>query len=163
MQISCHAQQIFQCAPQAVFDLMVDPLRFPATFVGYGPIPAIRSITLESPLAVGAVRRIHNSDGTTLTEHVTMLDPPTRHAYVLSGFRAPFAWLVRKGEAHWSVNAEASECSVRWTYTFTLITVLVYPLATLLLGLFMQRAMQRCLENMARVLANSASDSAETK
>ncbi len=155
MQIECHAEKIFPSDTQAAFDLIVDAQRFPGTFVGYGLIPSIRAIVLETPLAVGAIRRIHNSDGSVLTEHVTVLDAPTRHAYVLSDFRAPFAWLVNKGEADWRVSAADSGCNVRWSYTFTLTSIWIYPLATLLLRVFMQRAMQRCLDNMANLLANA--------
>ena len=158
MQIECHAEKIFPSDAPAVFDLIVDSQRFPGTFVGYGLIPSIRAIVLETPLAVGAIRRIHNSDGSVLTEHVTVLDAPTRHAYVLSGFRAPLAWLVNKGEADWLVSTAESVCMVRWSYTFTLTSRWIYPLATLLLQFFMQRAMQRCLDNMANLLAGSAAN-----
>ena len=158
MQIECHAEKIFPSDAPAVFDLIVDSQRFPGTFVGYGLIPSIRAIVLETPLAVGAIRRIHNSDGSVLTEHVTVLDAPTRHAYVLSGFRAPLAWLVNKGEADWLVSTAESVCMVRWSYTFTLTSRWIYPLATLLLRFFMQRAMQRCLDNMANLLAGSAAN-----
>jgi hypothetical protein len=156
MQIECHAEKMFPSDARAAFDLIVDSQRFPGAFVGYGLIPSIRAIVLETPLAVGAIRRIHNSDGSVLTEHVTVLDAPTRHAYVLSGFRAPFAWLVSKGEADWRVSAAESDCAVRWSYTFTLTSAWIYPLATLLLRVFMQRAMQRCLGNMANLLVGSA-------
>lgn len=162
MQIECHAEKIFRSDAQAAFDLIVDSQRFPGTFVGYGLIPSIRAIVLETPLAIGSIRRIHNSDGSVLTEHITVLDAPTRHAYVLSGFRAPFAWLVNKGEADWLVSAADSGCNVRWSYTFTLTSGWIYPLATLLLRVFMQRAMQRCLDNMANLLASSTSNPAET-
>ena len=161
MQIECHAEKTFPGNAQGAFDLIVDAQRFPLTFVGYGLIPSVRAIVLETPLAVGAIRRIHNSDGSVLTEHVTVLDAPTRHAYVLSGFRAPFAWLVNKGEADWRVSAAESRCKMHWSYTFTLTSVWIYPLATLLLRVFMQRAMQRCLDNMANLLASSAGNPAE--
>lgn len=155
MRIMCRAEQTMPCAPDAVFALMVDPDRFPSMFEGYGPIPAIRSVTLDTPLAVGATRRIHNTDGTTLTEQVTALDRPVRHAYTLGGFRPPFSWLVTRGESDWTLSAQASGTHVRWIYDFTLTSALVYPLAAVLLKFFMGRAMQRCLDNMARLLATT--------
>lgn len=155
MRITCRAEQTMPCAPDAVFALMVDPDRFPSMFEGYGPIPAIRSVTLDTPLAVGATRRIHNTDGTTLTEQVTVLDRPVRHAYTLGGFRPPFSWLVTRGESDWTLSAQASGTHVRWIYDFTLTSALVYPLAAVVLKFFMGRAMQRCLDNMARLLATT--------
>jgi hypothetical protein len=155
MRITCHAQQTMPCGPHAVFDLMVDPARFPSMFTGYGPIPAIRFVTLDAPLAVGAIRRIHNTDRSTLTERVTALDVPKHHAYTLSGFSAPFSWLVTQGESDWSLNATNSGTHVRWSYAFTLTSAVVYPLAAVVLNFFMGRAMQRCLDNMARLLATT--------
>lgn len=162
MRISCQAQQTMPCAPLAVFALMVDPERFPAMFTGYGPIPAIRAITWDAPLAVGATRRIHNTDGSVLTETITALDAPTRHAYTLGGFRAPFSWLVTQGEADWSVSGEGPGSRVCWRYDFTLTGAWAYPLAVVLLKTFMAAAMQRCLDNMARRLADTAPAAAGT-
>ena len=152
MQIQCLASKSLRCTPETAFALMVDPARFPPTFTGYGPIPAIRSITLRGPLAVGAKRRIENTDGSVLEECVTALEPPHRHAYSLAGFRPPFSWLVSMGNADWTVTTVDMETRVRWQYVFTLASAWVYPLAWLLLEFFMARAMQRCLDNMARVL-----------
>ncbi|MGH8077116.1 MAG: SRPBCC family protein [Lysobacter sp.] len=156
MRITCQAQQTMPCGPLAVFELMADPVRFPSMFTGYGLIPGIRAITLDTPLVVGATRRIHNTDGTTLTEHVTAVDVPAHHAYTLSGFRAPFSLLVTRGESDWSLAADTSETQVRWIYVFTLTNALIYPLAAVVLQFFMARAMQRCLDNMARLLATAA-------
>jgi hypothetical protein len=152
MQIDCHAQQTIPCSAQAVFDLMVDSKRFPATFTGYGPIPAIRSIEIAGPLTNGTLRRIHNADGSILIEQVTTIEPPIRHAYTLTGFSLPFSMLVTRGDADWSVAESAAKSKVEWRYTFTLTTPLVYPLCAFVIGFFMRRAMQRCLDNMARVL-----------
>jgi hypothetical protein len=162
MQVHCHAERNFSCPPARVFELMVDPVRFPLAFRGYGLIPAIRTIELETPLAAGAIRRIHNADGSTLTEQITILDPPSLHAYTLGGFRPPFSWLVVRGDARWSVDGEDSQAFVRWDYVFTLSTGLAWPLAAVLLRVFMARAMQRCLDNMATLLAGRAFESAAT-
>jgi hypothetical protein len=162
MQVHCHAERNFSCPPAQVFQLIVDPVRFPLAFRGYGLIPAIRMIELVTPLAVGAIRRIHNVDGSTLSERITILDPPDLHAYTLSGFRPPFSWLVSCGDARWSVSGKDSQAIVRWDYAFTLSTGLVWPLAAVLLRFFMARAMQRCLDNMATLLAGRPFESAAT-
>lgn len=138
---------------KAVFALIVNPVLFPLLFVGYAFIPAIRSIELDGPLAVGATRRIHNTDGSVLTECVDVLDPPNHHVYTLSGFRVPFSWLVTRGVAEWRISADAAGSKVRWDYTFTLTSILAYLPATLVLRVFMARAMRICLMNMANALA----------
>ena len=82
--------------------------------------PAIKAVVLDAPLAVGSTRQIHNADGTVLTERITVLDPPFRHAYELTGFSAPFSWLVRLGDADWTLQATEAGTLVRWRYDFSL-------------------------------------------
>jgi hypothetical protein len=53
------------------------------------------------------------------------------------------------------LNATNSETHVRWSYAFNLTSAMVYPLAAVVLKFFMSRAMQRCLDNMARLLATT--------
>ncbi len=148
MKITCTAVQTFSSTPAPIFDLMVDAAGFPACFDGFGLIPAIRSIRLAEPLAVGVIRHIHNADNSVLSERVTVVDKPHRHAYILSGFQAPFSWLVRKGEADWRLSEKPGGTEVSWTYQFTLTSALVFPICFLLLKFFMQQAMRRCLANM---------------
>jgi uncharacterized protein YndB with AHSA1/START domain len=155
MSIDLRAEWRFSAAPEAVFDLCVDPARFPQTFTGYGPIPAIRQISLDGPLRTGAQRRIHNSDGSVLDERVTLLERPHRHGYELSGFRAPFAWLVTLGRADWQIEAADDGTRVTWLYRFTPRSAVVRPFSWLLLRGFLQPAMRRCLRNMDRLLASA--------
>ena len=98
MIVKTQASRRFSAPPETVYAVIVDPTRFPRTFSGYGPIPAISAITLDGPLRVGGTRRISNADGSVLTEHVTRLERPVYHAYTLFGFRPPFSWLVTLGE-----------------------------------------------------------------
>lgn len=154
MRILCTARRAIPCPASAAFELSLDPARFPSLFQGYGPIPAIRSIVLDTALRVGATRRIHNADGTVLTEQVIRLDPPSRHSYSLTGFRAPFSWLVRRGDADWNFTSDASGTQVRWSYDFVVTGFWAYPIAAVLLQVFMRRAMQRCLDSMAQTLAS---------
>ncbi|MGH8049556.1 MAG: SRPBCC family protein [Methylococcales bacterium] len=148
MKIVCQATRDFNCGPEPIFELMVDAGSFPACFTGYGLIPAIRKVRLVEPLAVGVIRHIYNADNSVLTEQVTVLEKPHRHAYTLSGFQAPFSWLVKKGESDWQLKKQGNASHVRWTYEFTLTSFLLYPVCYVLLKFFMQRAMQRCLKNM---------------
>ena len=149
MKIICHAARGFNSEPASIFELMIDAGSFPGCFTGFGLIPAIVSIGLTEPLAVGVIRHIYNADGSVLNETVTLLDKPNRHCYTLSGFEAPFSWLVRQGESDWQLSKQEGGTDVRWKYEFTLTTFLIYPICFVLLKFFMQGAMQRCLENMS--------------
>ena len=140
-------------APQAaVFALALDPARFPKTFRGCGPIPGLRGITAQAPSAIGSTRRVESSDGSILTERITALDPPHRHAYALSGLRPPLGWLARSGDADWTFANAGTATRVSWDYAFTLTSVFAWPLAAPLLHIFMRGAMRRCLSAMAHEL-----------
>lgn len=156
MAIVLVAQHRFAHAADAVFALSVDPQRFPPAFRGYGPIPAIREIVPDDrPLGTGSTREIRNSDGSVLHERVTALQAPLHHAYTLSGFRAPFAWLVSAGHADWQLLPLQHGTLVTWLYRFEATTALARPLAALLLRRCMQPAMQRCLARMDAMLGEA--------
>jgi uncharacterized protein YndB with AHSA1/START domain len=136
--------------PAAVFDYATDPANLPKAFRGYGPVPAVeRTEMLEgSPMRTGAVRRIHNSDGSTIDEHIDAHEPPHRHAYHLGrGIPAPFSWIVTTGIAEWTFTPRNGGTRILWTYTFPLTSPLAYPLGVLV-SFLMQGAMQRCLERV---------------
>ena len=152
MQIRLVAQHTFPAPAQAVFALALDPLRFPATFRGCGPVPAVERITAHAPPAVGSTRELENSDGSRVHERVTALEAPTRHAYTLTGIAPPLSWLVRAGHADWTFVPADAGTHVTWRYDWDLAGPLAWPIAWPLLHGFMQRAMQRCLHAMAGAL-----------
>jgi hypothetical protein len=156
MQVRLHVERTIQASPAAVFALALDPIRFPATFTGCGPIPAIRSITLTGPIAVGGTRELANSDGSRLSERITALAAPHRHAYTLTGIRPPLSLLAVRGEADWTFTPVATGTQVSWSYVMTLTSPLAWPVAWPLLRGCLHTAMQRCLLAMARELEPSA-------
>lgn len=149
MHVDLTSQRQMRADPDAVFAVATDPDRFPALFRGFGPIPALRRITLHGPFAVGVTRDVEGSDGVCMLERVTALEPGRRHDYVLSGLRPPLAWLVRSGHAQWTFARADGGTMVAWHYRFELTTPLVWPLAAALLKIFMRGAMNRCLDAMA--------------
>ena len=150
MPVLLAAERLLPCPPDAAFALAVDPSRFPGFFTGFGPIPALREIRLDAPLAVGSTRQVEGSDGAVMRERIVAHDPPRRHAYVLGNLRPPLALLVREGHADWRFEPRADGTQVRWTYRFELTSPLAWPLAAPLLQVFMRGAMQRCLDAMAQ-------------
>jgi hypothetical protein len=153
MHIDLHAALHFVAAPDAVFALAVDAKRFPSLFRGYGPIPALRRITLHGPLAVGVTRDVEGEDGVVMLETVTAFDSGRRHDYTLARLRPPLSWLVRVGHADWTFTLREGGTDVVWRYRFELTTPLVWPIAAPLLKVFMQGAMRRCLAAMAQAHA----------
>jgi len=152
MGLELRVERTIRASPAEVFALALDAARFPATFRGCGPIPALRRIIAHAPSAVGSTRTVESSDGSLLTERIIALDPPHRHAYALSGLRAPLAWLARAGEADWTFAPVGDATHVSWNYVFTLTSAFAWPLAAPLLHLCMRGAMRRCLAAMAHEL-----------
>jgi hypothetical protein len=152
------AQHRFAHPADDVFALSVDPERFPQTFAGYGPIPALRRIVLDGTLAVGSERDVHSSDGSVLKERVTALQPPLHHAYTLTGFRAPLGWLVRAGHADWQLQPLQQGSLVTWSYRFEPTSGFAGTLAAPLLRRCFQPAMQRCLRRMDALLSGTPLD-----
>jgi len=151
MDITVIAHRHIPAPAHEVYAVMTDPDRFP--FPGFGPIAAIRKVSLDGPLAVGSVRTLLGADGSELSERITALDPPRRHTYELSGFTPPFSWLVRVGVADWTVRDAGDGVDVTWSYRFTLSHALAWPVAAPLLAIFMRGAMTRCLDAIASMLA----------
>lgn len=161
MHIQIRAEHHFHAPVDAVFALALDPQRFPATFTGFGPIPAIRQITPHAPPAVGSTRELLNSDGSRLTERITALEPARRHAYTLTGLRPPLGWLARAGHADWTFTPRPDGAQVVWCYRFELTSGLAWPVTWPLLQGFMRKAMQRCLAAMEHALGQQADADAE--
>ncbi len=155
MNVLLHTERTIRATPEAVFALSVDAERFPALFAGFGPIPGLRKITLNGPLAVGTTRDLEDVTGVVLKERVDALEPGRRHAYTLSGLQPPLAWLARAGHADWHFIASSEGTHVVWTYDFELTSPLAWPIAWPLLQGFMRTAMQRCLDAMALDLEQS--------
>lgn len=152
MIISLQTERTLRAPIDAVFALALDPARFPATFTGCGPIPALRKITPHAPTAVGSTRSVKSSDNSTLQERVTAFEPPHLHAYVLSGMRPPLAWLAREGRAEWRFTTIGANTTIVWRYDFELTSALAWPIAAPVLSGLMRTAMARCLAAMATML-----------
>ncbi|HZP64751.1 MAG TPA: SRPBCC family protein [Rudaea sp.] len=152
MIVHLHTERLMHAAPEAVYALSLDPVRFPATFAGFGPIPGLRRITPHGPPEVGATRDVEDLGGVVMCERIEALEPGRRHAYALSGLKPPLSWLVREGRADWRFLPDAVGTRVTWSYAFELTSPVAAVLATPLLRVFMRGAMQRCLDVMATQL-----------
>jgi uncharacterized protein YndB with AHSA1/START domain len=157
VELATHATRRFDHPPETVFEAAVDAQRLPRTFVGAGPIPAVRHAELitPGPLRAGSVRRIQNSDGSVIDEQIVSLEIPSRHQYRLpGGFAFPFNLLVREAESTWLFAPAEGGTRVDWTYRFTLTTPLVAPLVLPIVKLFFARAMTLCLTRLGEEAAS---------
>lgn len=154
MDLTTTATERIAAAREVVFDFVTAPEAVGKTFTGYGPIPgAERSeVVTEGGMRVGAIRHVHNRDGSVIEEEIVALERPARQAYrLVRGFRPPASWLVRGARGDWQLDADGDGTHITWTFTFELRSALAWPFAALMRRSF-RKAMQVCLANTRRMI-----------
>ena len=96
----------------------------PLTPVGFypksGPLPAVIEVrnqpaTWDKP---GQTRQLMLSDGGSVIEHITNVEPLGFFAYNLTDFQKLFGRLVDHGRAEWTFTKDAGGTRIHWSYTF---------------------------------------------
>lgn len=140
--------------PEAVFDFITRPDAPARTFRGHGPVPgAVKAeIVGGGPVEVGAIRQVHNSDGSVVDEEIVALVPNERQGYrLVRGIERPLSWLVRGARGEWVLEPMGDATEVAWTFTFELRSFLVWPFARLVGGAF-RKAMRKNLAETRRLV-----------
>ena len=152
LRVSTRASATTESNPEHVFDIATNSDRFPEFFRGFGPIPAVTRVTwLTQPPATGGRRAVETADGETIEEDVVALERPHTHRYrIPGGFPAPFSWLVRSAEGHWSFLAHGQTTTLHWDYSFELTHPLSWLITAPLVKICFRLAMQRCLNAMVK-------------
>ena len=159
MDVNIRVDRRFPMARPELFALAISNDVLVKTFVGAGPIPAIRKAELltPGPLATGSRRRVSNSDGSVIDEEITALETPSRHIYRLpGGFAFPFNLMVREAEGDWKFSDAAGGTEIVWNYRFSLTTPLFFPVVAPIVRIFFKKAMERCLAGIAAIASPSA-------
>jgi hypothetical protein len=96
----------------------------PLTPVGFYPksglLPAVVEVrdqpqTWNKP---GQTRQLMLSDGGSVIEHITNVEPNDFFAYNLTDFQKVFGKLVEHARAEWTFTATDGGTEVQWSYTF---------------------------------------------
>lgn len=123
-------------------------------FTGYAPlIPGIAAASLRGADAPGpgVLRDVKLSDGTAIVERITAFDAPSLHAYDMAEMNTLQRLLCTNMESRWRFEDDGDGTRVTWDYRILPRSALHVPLAWLTGRLF-ERAMQRCLDALARDL-----------
>lgn len=160
MHIEASARLDIAAPPQQLFDLTTDCRALPRFVRPSGPIPGVdRAEMLDNAApAVGALRRVTLTDGTTVDEEIVALTRPSLHRYRwVQPPAPPFSLLVRSALATWSFQSLGAGDGTRliWTYRFELSSPLALP-AAYLLKLVFERWMRQSLAQV-RALSVGAS------
>jgi hypothetical protein len=103
-------------------------------------------------LAIGAIRRVTNSDGSVIDEEIVELERPTLQRYrLVRGFRGAAKLMVRGAHGRWVLEARAGQTVIAWTFTFELRSVVAWPFGALMRRPF-RRAMQKALAETRRLV-----------
>lgn len=147
--ISAHADAECRASCTQAFTAATDRAVFLAAWRGHGLVPGLRDIEAPQAQAVGSVRTVRATDGSTVRETVRAWEPGRRHAYTLSGFAPPLRWLLTGADAEWTFADTADGgCRITWRYAFTPRSRPASWLLRRLLLPSMQRAMQDCLDRL---------------
>lgn len=125
----------------------------------WGPIPGIVAVHNEPADFFdepGRSRILENSDGSTVVETITAIDPPHRIDYTITDLTSFFRHLT--SGARPSITLEAvddHETRVSWHYTWDAHNALTLPLVWLIAHLAFRPYMKRMLEGIGRSAAGS--------
>ncbi len=154
MDVRLEAEIEIAAKPLAIFDAVNDAAGAPHIYAGHGPVPAVTEMRYEGDgkPKLNAVRKVRTADGNVLEEQLVVYDRPRAHSYTLRGFSLPFSLLIREARADWRFDEMAGAVATRvhWTYTFTLTTPLVWPVAALFLHTVFHGWMLGCLGRARR-------------
>ena len=139
-------------SPESVYTALTTPHYFPSHFRGFGPVPGISHEVLPKELShyqVGMVRKMYGEDTSVLTEKITEMEYPNLFAYeIISGIGKPLSLMINQGRSVWNFLPHGHTTVVEWHYVATLTSPVIYPVASILIRYFMNKAMQRCLASL---------------
>jgi hypothetical protein len=81
------------------------------------PIREVRDQTGPWGTSLGQTRTIVTSDGGTMVEELTVLEPDEQFGYVLSHITGPMKPLVSTIEGRWSMSPTGDRTTITWAWT----------------------------------------------
>ncbi len=151
MLVKTNALVEISASPEVVFDFVTSLSNLPKVFRGFGPIPAIMKAEMADSggMREGGVRRIENSDASVIEEEIITFQRPERQTYrLVRGFKFPISLLIESGGGDWKFTATAKGTRIDWEFYFVLTSGFFYPVGLLLVQVFMNKAMQQCLDTI---------------
>jgi hypothetical protein len=120
--VSLHVEESREVpgTPEEVYDAVI-PTPLPAIFKHrHGIMPPISRISEQEGVwggTVGQTRRIHLSDGGSLTETLVESDRPSRSSYTITDIAGPMRLLVSQAEGRWTFVPAGGGTNVTWAWT----------------------------------------------
>lgn len=131
----------------------------PLTPVGFYPksglLPAVVEVR-DQPATwgkPGQTRELILSDGGSVIEHITNVEPLGFFAYNLTDFHKLFGKLVDHARAEWTFTKDSSGTRIHWSYTFFPkpgAGLLLRPIVRLLWAPYMRKVLPRIVAEVER-------------
>lgn len=156
MTLHCRAEVSIRRPIEAVFEAAAGHTDALARyFTGHFPlVPSIRSARLldrDDPPVPGALREVKLGDGSRIVERVLAFEAPRLHRYEMAEQNRMQRLLCSNMVGEWRFESTTDGTHITWDYA-----IHEHGLAGRLLGKLVarsfERAMQRCLDNLARGL-----------
>ena len=144
---------------QTAWDRFV-PIDLTVLFKGLGPLPAVTSVFDQSGPwdVVGNRRSLTLSDGTTIAETITLVEPPqdgiARFGYTVTGFGGVFGHLTRTAQGFWVFAAQGRATDIAFRYRFEPAAFWARPLLGGLTATLWRAYMQRAILRTVDVLSS---------
>jgi len=156
MPLSCKAEVYVDCPIARVFEAAAArTARLSRYFTGHGLlIPAIRSAKLldrNDPPVAGALREVILADDSRIVERVLAFEAPKLHRYEMAEMNKVQKLFCTNMIGEWRFTAQGQGTWVAWDYEIHEQGFLGKLLGPLVAKHF-ERAMQTCLDNLAKDL-----------
>ena len=154
MSIACRAEVVVDRPVSEVFERAAARTEGLARyFTGNAPlVPAIahaRLVDASDPPRAGVLREVKLGDGSRIVERVLAFEAPTLHRYEMAEMNRMQRLFCSNMIGEWRFADEGGRTRVTWDYTIFQQGVLGALVGKLVARSF-ERAMQRCLDNLAR-------------
>lgn len=135
-------------APEAIAEQILNLEKWPE-FLGYGPLPGIKSAAFElrTPEVVGSRIRVTNMDGSQHVEQIVKWQPESLLRLHMHEFRPPLSHLAIEFFETWSFQRVGEETQVSRSFELWPRTIFTRP-ALWMISQLLRRAIARHLAEM---------------
>ncbi|MEM9073152.1 MAG: SRPBCC family protein [Myxococcota bacterium] len=124
------------------YDFLLTPKAF-QLFTGWGPIPGIRDLDwkIGSSAEEGSEARVHNTDGSSHRERVTVATRPHRYEVAIDEFSSAFRFLTEGATETWDLSPTEKGTRIERAFVFRLRSAALLPLGWAI-GAMFRKAVQ---------------------
>jgi hypothetical protein len=146
--ITFDCKETLRLTPEDVARQILDVTNWP-DFLGYGPIPGIKTAKFEvlTPNVVGSRIRVTNLDGSTHVEEIVEWQPDHRLRLFMHEFSAPLSRLATAFVETWEFQRVGNETKVTRSFDMNAKSIVSWPVLWII-SFVLKRAIARHLRQL---------------